>query len=799
MAAAANILLVHGSDAAQRRAVAEREAADWSAAAEILLEKLGFLSFHRLSADRVTPAALTAGYDVVVVGRTALHDAPRLLGILRELGGAALVEGPLPQGAGASVAEPIAEGDVLVVSDDVLAEALARDCPRTFSAAERTIPLRPRELRCHDKAFDHFTSRAAVAEGTDVPRIARDFVIAALFQQLNVLKAKGRFAPDRGDALLVLRALRCALGKLGAGRHCERMRGRLGSALAAETERLAAEVATMSEAEARLYRFAAAADPGETAPRCPQEERAADIAAAVERAWDGSLDSIGDLLRGAGAAVAFLVVCALRQRNRAAADAIFVALRDLLYDASRGAFHAFEPQGPGLAAARRFESSPLLLIAMVTLAAPLDMPHNASDLRAGYAPEHLAAWSRSPLARQRLDFADGRVLARFGDGAPAIVAMGAVVVTAFPLIGHVVHHHTAEPLPEPYLELASLDFLTLERLVPLLIETAARAAGAPMLRLRPWPDGHRYCLTLRHDVDRIPEQEALARLMAFHGSRGLAVSNFWLPWRIRPEIVRTQEEAGQEVGLHSVQLGRKRLEAAAVARHLAAAPLVGEAAHGSASDYWLGAPSVVAAVDAGFAYAEMVPDCRGRPYAGFPMLRPDGVVTVLRGLVGITRSDSVDHLSAVATVHDEVRRRELVTEWIAQGGHVCLLNHPDINFQALVDYVDGLPQQGRLDWTQAQVATWWGATHDSAAVAIDKLRAGPEGLVFALRFDRGARKVVLALSTGGRKVSDCRLDGLPAAWRNAADGEALEVVIDAAPGAVLELRIDFAAAEAGVS
>jgi hypothetical protein len=150
--------------------------------------------------------------------------------------------------------------------------------------------------------------------------------------------------------------------------------------------------------------------------------------------------------------------------------------------------------------------------------------------------------------------------------------------------------------------------------------------------------------------------------------------------------------------------------------------VVGEAVHGSASDAWLGWPTVEAATAVGFAYCELVPDVRGWPYGGFPLLEADGHVAIHRGPVGLTYSATVDPIPPYFTEQARITDSRIPHEWASRGMAVCVLNHSDMSFEKLRDLVDSLPAEGRLNWTAAQVARWWARTHSSTRVSIEKIR-----------------------------------------------------------------------------
>ena len=71
------------------------------------------------------------------------------------------------------------------------------------------------------------------------------------------------------------------------------------------------------------------------------------------------------------------------------------------------------------------------------------------------------------------------------------------------------------------------------------------------------------------------------------------------------------------------------------------------------------------------------------------------------------------------------------------GGLLQVLNHPDINLDALFSLLAALPGEGRWDATAAEAAEWWAATHIGAAIRLHRDGHGR----LAASSDHGVRDV----------------------------------------------------------
>lgn len=405
-----------------------------------------------------------------------------------------------------------------------------------------------------------------------------------------------------------------------------------------------------------------------------------------------------------------------------------------------------------------YQSGPWAALGILSVVKALHIPDHSQTIL-DYEAEQLKAWAEPPY--QIVPYkADGcTILAYFvlnGEKCPGLFQKGNVIGSTFQLLSYLVHYYTLPPLAEALLDCPSSHALLLENLLFDLIDQQAAQYDTPLLKVAPWPWGKKYCLTVRHDVDRIPDEDTFGRLIVFARERGFRVSWYWIPGRVDKSLLRRAEEAGYENGLHAMRLGQKLEEKKEIESHLGKqSRIYGENWHGGGGgDYWIGQPSVKAAMEAGMHYTELMPTIYDFPYSAFPALDRQGHVYCDR-IVGLTHTCSVD---AGTRKSIGIYKLEWMLE-LAKCGYYCmLLNHPDANFEKFRSWIEALPEEGRLDWTCAEVAKWWIATHQRERLAISKVLSGAERLVFELLSKDKVEDLELRLPLKDRCISSVEID-----------------------------------------
>jgi hypothetical protein len=373
-----------------------------------------------------------------------------------------------------------------------------------------------------------------------------------------------------------------------------------------------------------------------------------------------------------------------------------------------------------------------------------------------------------------------------GTEIPLLWQRGKVVATGFQLLAHLVHMHTVEPVSEPFTAFRSTDALVLEYLLMHVLGTALARSAPRTVHVGPWPWGATYALTIRHDVDRVLEPNQFSRLFEFERKHGLAVSWFWLPDRLEADQLAVLEgDSSHEIALHAIRVDNKARELdvlkAAVSR-----PILGEAIHG-AGDGWLGYLGIRAAIHAGLLYTELAPSIADCPYARYPWVDAEGRIGSDR-IIGVTYNISIDG--------------RLGTQPGSEGGpglYRQLLNHPDLNFDRLKNWVEALPVDGRINWTCEQVARWWRATHSVGQLTF---RHAPQTSAEELRFEVAALEriddVELRLPCSASAVSSITVDADEAEWAQLTDPEypGIAIRISVKPGIAKSVTVRYSSVDA---
>lgn len=563
-------------------------------------------------------------------------------------------------------------------------------------------------------------------------------------------------------------------------------------AAAAERSRLAA-VETFVPAQTAPTAVASWLD-SELARRLPQNKPTV-LAAGADWIDETAAELAADppawkRLEGLGVPELMLVLALLQRSGKTeAAQRLWRALLDDLYDPERWLFLNARVAGGELSPLRGLNISPLVALGLLDAAAQVDVPH--APLRAleeNYDDAQLEAWAAPPYAFQPYAGVDeGSVvasLARSEGRQPAIWRSGRTIATSFQLLAHLVHVHTVEPLAEPFVAYRSGDAIALEYLLVHLLGSALARDRPQAVTVAPWPWDTRYALTVRHDIDRLLDKRQFTHLLEFERKRDLAVSWFWLPDRLDADQIATLErEPRHEIALHSVRLDRKSLELELLDR-VASTPVSGEAIHGS-GDGWLGHLSVRAAADAGLLYTELAPPIADVPYARYPWIDRSGRVGS-EHIVGVTYNISIE--SKVGTAPG------------SEGGpglYRQLLNHPDLNFDRLSNWIDHLPEGPRVEWTCEQVARWWRATHAQGSLSIRHLESENRSLLVEVSSRERLDGLELRLPCDPATVAAVTLDGADAEWETLDEPEhrGIRVRLDL-EGAVLR-TLEIVAAESG--
>lgn len=418
--------------------------------------------------------------------------------------------------------------------------------------------------------------------------------------------------------------------------------------------------------------------------------------------------------------------------------------------------------------------------------------------------EQAAAW-RQPgwsATRWQVD-APARVVAEWisPDGetrSPGLVQSGNVFATAFGLLGFIGQSHTAEPFQGQ--EYRNWPRSTgLETLLLGLLDLMHAAAGATRARVLPWPRGVRWAMNVRHDFDRPLTAAQVGVVLDTHRAAGTSATWYWrarhltglrttlrrfLPQKpdphgryplksvgapleaIRPlrrspgnqairQVARAQHH---EVAIHTDLMWAGIEDEKEIIEAISGQRVAGSCAHGDPDCFrFQGAPNVLWAERQGLAYTELIEHAHFHPHR-FAMLHPDGTIR-LSQLLCLPHHESFDRSTTPGDVADAAIL-EAAERWMAVGGMLQVMNHPDQNTAELGELLARMPGDGRIDWTAGETADWWRRTHQAENLRLEGgsdgrwqvwSRMGVERVVVELLDpDGGVRRRSVDVEPGGR-------------------------------------------------
>lgn len=347
---------------------------------------------------------------------------------------------------------------------------------------------------------------------------------------------------------------------------------------------------------------------------------------------------------------------------------------------------------------------------------------------------------------------------------PAIVRRGRLYASSFDLLAALGYAHTAPPWGPGEFR-SSPRTLELEHLLLTIVDLMYRDAGAVRARVRPWPSGHEWALTVRHDFDRAMSARRVAAVVDRHSAAGTAATWYWrarhlggsrpVRWLSRENrrAVRVVAEAADhEVALHTERLWAGAAEELALLETTIGTRPLGTTAHGDPTCFrFQGAPNVLWAERHGLLYTELIQHGHMHPHR-FAALDEDGLV-VLLNVICLPHHESLDRSARGGDANVD-RLAAAAGRFATVGGMLQVMNHPDINQSELFEVLEGYPIDGRLDLTAAQAATWWRASHTERLSVVADGAGG-----FRLRSVDGVRdlSVELAYPDGERSIETVSL------------------------------------------
>jgi hypothetical protein len=321
-----------------------------------------------------------------------------------------------------------------------------------------------------------------------------------------------------------------------------------------------------------------------------------------------------------------------------------------------------------------------------------------------------------PVIAQRLEGADEVLLALDDGGSPLLVRRGTVLVSSFPVFELLCRRLGVAVLEAPLGQASGeRNGENLELALLHAIADVAEAGCAPLVSVEPWPELVGGVVTIRHDVDRPVSDADWARLLDWYRAEPSGVSWYYLAQTIDAARMAQTAAMGHEIALHYTNLDRRgdvEICAVRTAARLAGADLVGATVHGG---NFHGMRDLRRLAAEGLAYGEILARCSFFPFRPLD-LGEDGHVRRLP-IWASARHLSVDKAMSPPTADFQYGERTKGAREKMQA-HVVVMNHPDINFEALQSATRLYRGAHAESWTQAEVIAWWAATHDSDRVVL---------------------------------------------------------------------------------
>lgn len=202
------------------------------------------------------------------------------------------------------------------------------------------------------------------------------------------------------------------------------------------------------------------------------------------------------------------------------------------------------------------------------------------------------------------------------------------------------------------------------------------AAGRPLVRVSPWPHPCRAALSIRYDIDRLVQAQQVEDIIQIQARRLNSPCASWYaipgtPFgdKLRDSLPRSLQEAG----VHALSRADETADLG-VTHHSA-----------PNSEYWRGRSTIEALEHGGAAYGEMLASQLSRPRPGWIDDDQGGrPVSIWMTPIHFPLEGSTDD-------HDLTYFDRLLDQFrslIADGGHVILGSHPDLNLDPLTQLLD---------------------------------------------------------------------------------------------------------------
>lgn len=286
------------------------------------------------------------------------------------------------------------------------------------------------------------------------------------------------------------------------------------------------------------------------------------------------------------------------------------------------------------------------------------------------------------------------------------VTDGKRLILGAPIFDVILYNHSMPALDEGFYTTVKGTYLfKLEQwLVQKVCEIAA-LSNITLKRHEIWPEGCQAGLTIRHDYDRPISDGRLEEILTFYRQRSIKATWFLLVDKPPSSIqINRMIEEGHEVALHSIApyFEDFRLEVKRFQELTGVFPL-GYSCHGGiGSRGQLALTQHLWSENLGLLYGEMIGRSRGLPH---PVLKPDCGAPISGRLILHNSHNSLD-LGMKPEAHQlDYLTKELPMR-LSEGGHVILMNHPDIHWSELQILIDRLNLSNVWHCTLEEAARW---------------------------------------------------------------------------------------------
>lgn len=216
----------------------------------------------------------------------------------------------------------------------------------------------------------------------------------------------------------------------------------------------------------------------------------------------------------------------------------------------------------------------------------------------------------------------------------------------------------------------------LERAWTSIFRSIQKSRNRPLVRVCPWPAGKRMALSLRYDIDRAVSAGIVRRIVGQQQRHFKAPCGSWyaFPNDLHKEkSERWLSSTWQEVGVHALRPEHDEVRSCGTTHHSA-----------PTSDYWQGTRSNRALDNGGAIYGEFLAGQTLSPRpawliedGGIPYMGEIWTTPIHFPLEGSTSDTTLDYFDLRWTAFEQA---------VAQGGHVIIATHPDLN-QKLLDLI----------------------------------------------------------------------------------------------------------------